>query len=164
MMLGAGSGIDCLLGVFLGVAVCCQLSGTRACWARPPVSGPLAPAGNYQGPRHLWHGAAALPLCQMCGCSDPSWGAGHVGPVDPNLVPPRVAATWPVPPLYQGPRHLQEGAHVPAWGVFAPSHPPGPYQGPRHLRPPGGSGSEPLVNPGSPAGGGLPGRCGPLPG
>ena len=39
-----------------------------------------------------------------------------------------------------------------------------PGQGPRHLRPPGGSGSEPLVNPGSPAGGGLPGRCGPLPG
>ena len=38
MMLGAGSGIGCLLGVFLGVAVCCQLSGTRACWVRPPVS------------------------------------------------------------------------------------------------------------------------------
>ena len=135
----------------------------------PPCQGPwhlrgTVPSLPYQGPRHLWHGAAALPLCQLCGCSDPSSGVEHAGPVVPILVPPRVAATWPVPPLCQGPRHLQQGAHVPAWGVFAPSRPPTPYQGPRHLRPPGGSGSEPLVNPGSPAGGGLPGRCGPLPG
>ena len=50
MMLGAGSGIGCLLGVFFGVAVCCQLSGTRACWVRTPVSGPLAPAGNRPVP------------------------------------------------------------------------------------------------------------------
>ena len=43
-------------------------------------------------------------------------------------------------------------------GAFSPPlTPPG-------LGTPGGSGSEPLVNPGSPAGGGLPGRCGPLPG
>ena len=53
MMLGAGSGIGCLLGVFLGVAVCCQLSGTRACWVRTPVSGPLAPAGEPTRPRHI---------------------------------------------------------------------------------------------------------------
>ena len=49
-------------------------------------------------------------------------------------------------------------------GVCAPSRPAGPYQGFRHLRPPRGQGSAPLVNPGSPAGGGPPGRCGPLPG
>ena len=138
MMLGAGSGIGCLLGVFLGVAVCCQLSGTRACWARPPVSGPLAPARNRPVPRHLWLGTEAPPLCQLCGCSDPSEGVVHAGSAVPILDPPRMAATWPVPPLCQGPRHLQEGAHVSAWGACAPSRPPGPYQGPRHLRPHGG--------------------------
>ena len=100
----------------------------------PPCQGPwhlrgTVPSLPYQGPRHLWHGAAALPLCQLCGCSDPSWGVEHAGPVVPILVPPRVAATWLSPPPCQGPRHLQEGAHVPAWGVFAPSRPPGALSG-----------------------------------
>ena len=42
------------------------------------------------------------------------------------LIPARALCTlvlpsWPVPPLCQGPRHLQEGAHVSAWGACAPS-------------------------------------------
>ena len=109
MMLGAGSGIGCLLGVSLGVAVCCQSSGTRAFRVRPPVSG--------------WLGTEAPPLCRLCGCSDHGEGVVHAGSA--ILVPPRMAATWPVPPLCQGPRHLQAGASVPAWGVCAPSRPPG---------------------------------------
>ena len=123
MMLGAGSGIGCLL--------CCQLSGTRACWGTDP-------SPPYQGPRHLWLGTEAPPSCQLCGCSDHGEGVVHAGSAVPILVPPRMAATWPVPPLCQGPRHLQEGAHVPVWGVCAPSRPFRPYQAPRHLRPPGG--------------------------
>ena len=124
MMLGAGSGIGCLLGVFLGVAVCCQLSGTRACWARPPVSGPLAPAGNrpvppFQGPRHLWLGTEAPPLCQLCGCSDPSAGVVHAGPAVPILVPPRMAATWPVPPCVRALGTCRRGLMC-LLGAFAP--------------------------------------------
>ena len=129
MMLGAGSGIGCFLGVSLGVAVCCQSSGTRAFW---PCQGPrhlrgTVPSPPYQGPRHL---AEAPPLCRLCGCSDHGEGVAHAGSAVPILVPPRMAATWPVPPLCQGPRHLQEGASVPAWGVCAPSRPPRLYQGP----------------------------------
>ena len=96
----------------------------------PPCQGPwhlqgTVPSPPCQGPRHLWLGTEAPPLCQLCGCSDPSEGVVHAGSAVPILDPPRMAATWPVPPLCQGPRHLQEGAH---------------------------------------AGGGPPGRCGPLPG
>ena len=128
MMLGAGSGIGCLLGVSLGVAVCCQSSGTRAFRVRPPVSGPSAPAGNRPVP--LWLGTEAPPLCRLCGCSDHGEGVVHAGSAVPILVPPRMAATWPVPPLCQGPRHLQERASAPAWGVCAPSRPPGLIRGP----------------------------------
>ena len=52
----------------------------------------------------------------------------------------RMAATWPVPPLCQGPRHLQEGAHVPVWGVCAPSRLPGLIS---PLGLPGGRGQRP---------------------
>ena len=142
MMLGAGSGIGCLLGVFLGVAVCCQLSGTRACWVRPPRVRAVGTCGEPSRPRHI----RALGTC----------GSGlrrrRCASCVAVLITARALCTlvlpspslfrrgWPPPslsPLCQGPRHLQ-GAHVPAWGVCAPSRPPGPYQGPRHLRPPGG--------------------------
>ena len=112
----------------------------------PPCQGPwhlrgTVPSPPFQGPRHLWLGTEAPPLRQLCGCSDHGEGVAHAGSAVPILVPPRMAATWPVPPLCQGPRHLQEGAHVPAWGVCAPSRPFGPYQGPRH--PAGGRGQRP---------------------
>ena len=81
MMLGARSGIGCFLGVSLG---CCQSSGTRAFWVRPPVSGPrhlqgTVPSPPYQGPRHLWLGTEAPPLCRLCGCSDHGEGVAHAG-------------------------------------------------------------------------------------
>ena len=78
------------------------------------------PSPPYQGPRHLWLGTEAPPLCRLCGCSDHGEGVVHAGSAVPILVPPRMAATWPVPPLCQGPRHLQEGASVPAWGLAPP--------------------------------------------
>ena len=52
MMLGAGSGIGCFLGVSLGVAVCCQSSGTRAFWVRPRVRA-LGTCGEPSRPRHI---------------------------------------------------------------------------------------------------------------
>ena len=118
---------------------------TESClmmWDRlPPGSVPCprhlrgtVPSPPYQGPRHLWLGTEAPPLCRLCGCSDHGEGVVHAGSAVPILVPPRMAATWPVPPLCQGPQHLQERASAPAWGVCAPSRP------------------------------GPPGRCGPLPG
>ena len=79
------------------------------------------PSPPYQGPRHLWLGTEAPPLCRLCGCSDHGEGVVHAGSAVPILVPPRMAATWPAPPLCQGPQHLQEGASVPAWGVCARS-------------------------------------------
>ena len=91
----------------------------------PPCQGPrhlrgTVPSPPYQGPRHLWLGTEAPPLCRLCGCSDHGgrcarwFGRPH----------PCSAEDWPVPPLCQGPRHLQERASVPAWGVCAPSRPP----------------------------------------
>ena len=105
MMLGAGSGIGCFLGVSLGVAVCCQSSGTRAFWVRPPT-GPSAPAGNR--PRHI----RALGTCgsglrrrRCAGCVAVLITARALCTLvlpSPSLVSPRMAATWPVPPLCQG--------------------------------------------------------------
>ena len=51
MMLGAGSGIGCLLGVSLGVAVCCQSSGTHS-GAAPRVRA-LSTCGEPSRPRHI---------------------------------------------------------------------------------------------------------------
>ena len=123
MMLGAGSGIGCLLGVFLGVAVCCQLSGTRACWARPPVSGPLAPAGNR---RHLWLGT------EVCTLVLPSPSLFRRGWPPPGLSPP---LSGPSAPAQRGFMRLL--------GAFAPPLAPPGLKGPRHLRPPGGRGQRP---------------------
>ena len=90
----------------------------------PPCQGPrhlrgTVPSPPYQGPRHLWLGTEAPPLCRLCGCSDHGEGVVHAGSAAPILVPPRMAATWSVPPLCQRPRHLQERASV-LVGAFAP--------------------------------------------
>ena len=45
---------------------------------------------------------------------------------------------WPPPGLSPPCVRALGGAHVPVWGVCAPSRPSGPYQGCWHLRPPGG--------------------------
>ena len=66
MMLGAGSGIGCFLGVSLGVAVCCQSSGTRAFCQGPRHLRGTVP-GVAQGPRHLRGTVPAISALGTCG-------------------------------------------------------------------------------------------------
>ena len=105
-------------------------SSALQCAASCPALGPAGRGPPCQGPWHLrgtpCHIRAlgtcgtGLRRCRCASCAVVLTPAGVLSTlVLSSLVPPRVAATWPVPPLCQGPRHLQEGAHVPAWGVFA---------------------------------------------
>ena len=117
MMLGAGSGIGCLLGVSLGVAVCCQSSGLGPSGCGPPCQGPrLGTCGSGLRRRRC---AVLITARALCTLVRPSPSLFRRGWPPPGLSPP----------LCQGPRHLQEGFCA-CLGRLRPFSPPQALSGP----------------------------------
>ena len=150
MMLGAGSGIGCLLGMSLGVAVCCQSSGTRAFRGAAPRVRALGTCWEPSRPRHI----RALGACGSGRCA--RWFCR------PHPCSAKDGRHLACPPPVSGPSAPAGGGFCACLGRLRPFSPPRALSGPS--APEASRGTASLVNPGSPAGGGPPGRCGPLPG